>query len=483
MRKRFEQQLSLGQVPISNVKINCKGRDGFSKLLRALQELFIKSEYNEKIFNILEQKIMKGKKATGRNGMDLWMIFVLAQTRLCLNVSYDRLHDLSNNHRTLRQIMGIEYEDGFKERVEIEYQNIIDNVSLLDDSTIQDINEIIVEMGHNVFKKKEAEALCLKTDSFVVESNIHFPTDYNLMFDSARKSLDMIEKLISANPAIKGWRKLNDWRNSMKSLMRNLGQAQKGGGKNKDERKLAAAENYVKKGRLLSQKIDNEKKNLPLITETDLVLHILLDKYKQLLDKHIDLVLRRIIKGEEIPHHEKTFSIFEEYTEWITKGKQYPNVELGKNLQITTDQHHLIIDYKIMENEVDKGCVISLADRILSKFVVKSWSFDKGFYSKENKELLKLYVALTIMPKKGKLNQEEKAEEKERKFKKFRNKHSAVESNINELECKGLDRCPDRGYDHFRRYIALGICSYNLHRIGAKLLKDEKEIQRYKIAA
>ena len=54
--------------------------------------------------------------------------------------------------------------------------------------------------------------------------------------------------------------------------------------------------------------------------------------YLVYLDKHIDLLLRRIIKGETIPHREKMFSIFETYTEWISRGKLHPSVELGKKL-------------------------------------------------------------------------------------------------------------------------------------------------------
>jgi hypothetical protein len=61
-------------------------------------------------------------------------------------------------------------------------------------------------------------------------------------------------------------------------------------------------------------------------------------------------------------------------------------------------------------------------------------SFDKGFYSKINKELLSFYISQLVMPKKGKLNLAEKEQESDSKFKKIRNKHSAVESNINELE-------------------------------------------------
>ena len=87
-----------------------------------------------------------------------------------------------------------------------------------------------------------------------------------------------------------------------------------------------------------------------------------------------------------------------------------------------------------------------------------------------------------VISKKGKLNQAEKAEESRPKFKKIRNKHSAVESTINKLEHRGLDRCPDRGYGHFKRYVGLGVCAYNLHKIGAELLRIERE-KEMKLAA
>jgi len=153
-------------------------------------------------------------------------------------------------------------------------------------------------------------------------------------------------------------------------------------------------------------------------------------------------------------------------------------MELGKNVQITTDQFHLIIDHKVMENQVDKSTVISLSDRILQKYKVCSWSFDKGFYTKENKDLLSLFINDLIMPKKGKLNKSEREEEHRPIFQKLRNKHSAVESNINELEHRGLDRCPDKGFKNFKRYIALGVCAYNLHKIGNELLKQARSEEK-----
>ena len=86
--------------------------------------------------------------------MNLWTIVVLAQVRMCLNTSYDMLHNLANNHLTLRQLMGEGYSFDYKP-VEFEYQNIYDNVSMLSEDMIAEINVIILAFGHGeVFKKK-----------------------------------------------------------------------------------------------------------------------------------------------------------------------------------------------------------------------------------------------------------------------------------------------------------------------------------------
>ena len=180
MRRRFEQQLKIGQIPISETEINPDSQNTLDQLLAALKEIFCNEEYNEKIFNILETELLQTNSKNGRPGMDLWAIFVLAQVRLGMNANYNTLHNQANNHHLLRCILGIEQETSFG-RIEYEYQNIYDNVSLLTDDILHNINDIIVDFAHKkVFsKKKEEIPLRLKSDSFVVESNVHFPTDYN----------------------------------------------------------------------------------------------------------------------------------------------------------------------------------------------------------------------------------------------------------------------------------------------------------------
>ena len=90
--------------------------------------------------------------------MTLWQIFVLAQFRMVLNLNYDRLDSMVSSDRVLRQLLGIEnhahYDSGF--HIDFRYDRISDNVRLLDDDTLKQINDVIVEFGHcQVFKKKK----------------------------------------------------------------------------------------------------------------------------------------------------------------------------------------------------------------------------------------------------------------------------------------------------------------------------------------
>lgn len=480
MRKRFEQQITLGRVLIGDVTIPTQKRMGpLPALFAALKELFTTPKLSGEVFNILEKKIFPKNNHTGRPGMNLWIIFVLAQVRNCKNLSYDDLHYKANNDRLLRSILGVREAMGYydTEPIRFSYQTIVDNVELLDDATIKEINDLIVKMGAGVFKKKEGEALRLKTDSFVVESNAHFPTDYNLLWDCMRKCLDVIKQW-KQKQTLPGWRKHKHWVSDLKNKMRALGRTSSTGGANKKERQITAATAYLDKAKSLSDKLTSTLDNIQNITFEDLPYIFVLREYMGLMDKHIDLVERRLINGETIPHGEKMFSIFERYTEWINKGKKRPRVELGKKVAITSNQYHLIIDYRVMDHQADSEIVEAIYGALDSEIKIASWSFDKGFWNKTNKEFLEEKVGLLVLPKKGKPNKMEAAEEHTLKFKRYRHAHSAIESNINELEHRGLDRCPDRSLPHFKRYVGIAVCAYNLRRIGTELLERQRKEER-----
>ena len=471
MRKQFESQLTLGTTPINEVKIPSKTRSHIVALVAALQHIYISPKWNSKVFSLLAEKVLKDKKQTGREGMSLWEMFVLAQVRLADNSSYDDLHHKANYDTLIRGVLGVLPTD-YSLGKQYSYQNIYDNVSLIDDQLLIKINALIVEVGHEIFKKKEDTPLRLKTDSYVCETDTHFPTDYNLLWDSARKCIDTVNHL-RKEIEIPGWRKHARWKSSIKSSMRSVGKVSSGGGKNKDVRIKKEARVYLEKTRSLAKKIEPIF-NTPISTVSIKILALLesLSYYEKMLVKHIDLVDRRLLKGEVIPHEEKIFSIFQDYTEFIKKGKLRPNVEIGKKVAITTDQFDLIVDYQIAENQSDSQMTRCIVTRIHSRFSIQSFSVDKGYSNQLDRDWLEGFIPEVVMPKKGKRNQAETQKEQQPKYRKLKRKHSAIESNINELENRGLGRCPDRSWKKFRNYTALAVCAYNLHKIGRKILKD-----------
>ena len=121
-------------------------------------------------------------------------------------------------------------------------------------------------------------------------------------------------------------------------------------------------------------------------------------------------------------------------TDWY-KGKKINPVEIGHNVLIATDQFNFIIHHRVCDHEPDVQLTQEIASTLVNKFpnLIESLSFDKGFYSKENKTFVQQLIPRTIMPKKGKLNIEETTEEHQPQFRKLRNAHSALESNIHQL--------------------------------------------------
>jgi hypothetical protein len=479
MRKTFEPQLVLGCTSIGNVQIPTKSRDEFPPFLRAMQYIFLDKELNHQVFNMLKTSICT-KQPTGRLGMDLWSIFVLAGARLCLNTDYDRLHYLSNNDNLLRQILGV--HDGIIRGREFDMQTIKDNVQLLDDHTLREINHMIVQAGHHLVKQKDGGSLRIKIDSFVTEANVHFPTDYNLLWDSGRKCIDVLGHLMESDAAYcTGWRKLQNWFKKLKNNMLALSRAIADKSKNREERIGKATDKYLFTARSLSGKLSTVKQLNPL-DPVEEVMFKQLSYYREMLDKHIDLVERRLVKGETIPHEEKIFSIFEPWVEWICKGKAHKPVELGKRTCIASDQWHFILDWWVADHQQDNAMLLPVIDRIrqyYAKKKISSCSSDKGFFSKIDVQIMEMFEIKVMIPKKGKRSLTDLQKESDPAFIKARHAHSAVESNINELEHRGLDRCPDKGIKGMHRYAGLAVIGYNLRRIGQILIeKDRKEAAR-----
>ena len=151
MRQVFAQQLQLGQTDIANIEFNPRSRDDIPQILQGLQFVYVNESLRESVFAILVD-LVPDKVAVdrGRPGMDLWKAFVLATLRVNLNWDYDRLLEMANQHRTIRQMLG----HGLRDNGDTyKLQTIKDNVDLLDEDSLQAINTLVVDAGHRLLKK------------------------------------------------------------------------------------------------------------------------------------------------------------------------------------------------------------------------------------------------------------------------------------------------------------------------------------------
>ena len=297
----------------------------------------------------------------------------------------------------------------------------------------------------------------------------------NLLWDSARKCIDLCE-WFRENEQVTGWRKTASWKREIKSIFRVSSRTSSLGGKNKEERLFKVVFEYLSLCERLEIKVNKLLNKTDCFTSpTSLIKHIELGYFYEMLVKHIDLVDRRLLNGEVIPSSEKLYSIFETHAEWLTKGKKFKPVEIGHNVLIATDQFNFIIHHQVLENQVDAQLTQSLTTKLTEKFPnrIDALSLDKGFYSKENKAFVEQLIPNVIMPKKGKRNKTETEQEHEPLFIKLRNAHSAVESNINQLEHNGMGRCPDKGIENFKRYTAFSVLAFNLHKLGEHIIRHQ----------
>ena len=487
MRKVMDKQLNLGEIDISKIEFDLKSRDEIPQLLMGLQHIYCTPDLRRQVFALLEEAIPCGKSSgTGRPGMDLWRILVLGVVRLNCNWNFDTLKEMADNHLTLREMLGhVRYLDTTK----YPYQTLLDNVSLLTPELLEKINVLAVKAGHAVIKKNGDEVLHGRCDSFVVETDVHFPTDINLLLDSMRKVIILTAQLcLPLN--IPGWRQSSHNIKKLKRLCQKVTRMKHSNAKDekrREQRDQLIRDTYCAYLDMAREILERSEASLVEAGRANPMAFLeisVIEEYIIHARRQIDQVNRRILQGETIPHDEKVFSIFQQHTEWICKGKAGVPQELGIRVCILEDQHGFILHHMVMQKKTDVQVAVSMVEETLADFPqLKGCSFDKGFYSRLNRDRMNVILDFPVMPKKGRLSAADKEIEYSAEFIEARHKHSAVESGINALENHGLDRCPDSGIAGFKRYVALAVLARNIQQLGRKLLdqRREKEKRRGKL--
>jgi hypothetical protein len=484
MRKVIDLQLEFWTKDIADIKFDLESRDEIPKLLMGLQHIYCTPKIRDEVFKVLKQILPKKSRENGRPGMDLWKILVLGTLRLNCNIDYDKLHELANNHRTLRLMLRHPETD-----TESLYalQTIRDNVALLTPEILDEINQIVVRSGHDLVMKSKEDVLKASCDSFVVETDVHYPTDTNLLFDAMRKAIHLLA-IICSEIGITEWRQSHHNIQKIKGLLRSIQKLKRSTSKDKakkaqrDQFIAAEHQNYIEvcQGFILkAQNTIGNLRELGFVSATQDFRLSTVEGYIRHAQRQIDQIYRRVALDEKIPHEEKVFSIFQPHTEWICKGKAGVPQELGLSVCVLKDQYGFTLHHQVLQGQTDDAVAVEMVKGAKDRFAnLAACSFDKGFYSPENKRQLADLLDYVVLPKKGRLSEKDKEIEHSDEFVNYRRKHSAVESCINALENHGLDRCLDHGLLGFKRYVALSVLARNLQIVGH--LIQQKELKRQK---
>ena len=421
MRQVIELQMKIGEKSIEDIEFDYRSRDEIPKLLRGLQAIYVNKSVREQVFAVLTELVPKNVDSkNGRKGMDLWKILVLGTLRLNCNWDYDKLHDIANNHKRVREMLGHGTMDA---DYQYALQTLKDNISLFTPDILDKINQIVVHFGHKIAGKKDEENLHGSCDSHVVETNVHFPTDINLLFDAIRVMITLVMK-IACGLDLPGWRKGKEHIRKFKKLYRKAQRMKRSSSKDaakKIEREQLIIDAHLEMISLAQFLIDKVSVTLCSLEQTDIITFFQVEEVKRFIAhaaRQIDQIRRRVVEGESIPHHEKVFSIFQEHTEWICKGKAGVPVELGVRVCIIKDQFNFILHHRVMEKETDDKIAIPIVEETKKRFPdFNSCSFDKGFHSGENQEGLTQLLDNCVLPRKGRLSAESQKIEDSEEFK------------------------------------------------------------------
>ena len=496
MRTVKSLQMQIGQTDIASIAIDVISRDDIPVILLGLQHIYTTQPLRTAVFKILEE-VTPYKEADdtanlipvdtnkGRPGMDQWNILVLGSLRLGLSADFDRIQELANQHQTLRMMLGHGLFTGDNN---YRLQTIKDNLALFTPDIMARINVEVIRAGYQLLDIDIHEMIRGRCDSFVLKTNVHFPTDINLLYDAIRVLIrDCIHW--SEDYALPEWRQHKYNLRQFKALYRKIQKLRHS--TSKDESKKKAKEQKICEAHqdyidLAQRYLERVARSVELLKNTHNVPEVLLSDlaiFSEHADRQIDQIKRRVLEGEKIPHGEKVFSLFQPHTEWISKGKAGVPVELGIRMCIMEDTHGFILHHRVMQKETDDKIALEMVNATQLNFPrFNACSFDKGFHSPENQLDLKEKLEHVVLPKKGRLSSADKQREYDDDFVQAKKQHSAVESAINALQVHGLSKCPDHGIEGFERYAALAVLSRNIQKIGCivrdrerKLLEEQKQ--------
>ncbi len=349
-------------------------------------------------------------------------------------------------------------------------------------ATVRALNEAVIQAAVALGLENGAQ---LRADTTVVETDIHFPRDCALLWDSVRVLTRLVYRLGEAVPdALRGFAdRTRRARRRMLDINRLTTPPHARRRRRKYRELLGVTENVVTMARAAVGTARAASPADPLAAAMVTAVSQEIDHFGGLADRVIAQTRRRVLEGEQVPVDEKLFSIFEPHTDLIKRGKTKNPVEFGHKILLGESRRGLITDYRVLDgNPSDADQVepsLTQHQRTFGR-VPARYAADRGFYTPANVEALTAAgVTNECVPQRGgHKTPERRAHETSRVFKQGQRFRAGIEGRISVLmRGRGLRRCLLEGRDRFEVFVGAVVLANNLLRI-ADLLRQRSARRR-----
>ena len=366
-----------------------------------------------------------------------------------------------NDSLSLRKFTKIYYETVPNYSTLCRYDNLVT------EDFLKRLNDAVVDIAK---ERKVTKGRKMRTDTTVVESNTHHPSDSRQLYDGV-KVLARLSKKCREIGIVSGEKVRDFSRGAKKQLLKIVKYA-----KARSEEGISQFTNtYKKLVDITKRSLHNARKQLVILAEiTDkkaLRIRTEIEKYIPLIEKVIDQTERRVFKGETVTNDEKVLSIFQPDIYCIRKGKSGKPNEFGKKISIHQSDGKIITGWEIHNKNIsDDETFIPAIKQHIKQFGKTPYlaAGDRGCYSKDNeRQAEELGVKRVSLPKRGKKSRKRAGHEKQRWFKAGQRFRAGSEGTISVLKRRhGLNRCLNTGNNAYERWIGWAIISANLLTIA-----------------
>ena len=342
--------------------------------------------------------------------------------------------------------------------------------------TIRRINQILlkkaVEFGFENGQR-------LRVDTTVVETDIRFPTDCGLLWDSVRVITRETQRLLVEVPKARSLfhDRTRRARRRYQEISRMTRQERHHQQLPKYKHLIRLSEEVVASARAVVAKA-RKKADALVGAQPHRLLRIekrvnRIEHFCSLADRAISQTRRRILHKEQVPVQDKVFSIFEPHTDLIVRGKTDRPVEFGHKVFLAESGSGLITDYHVLTgNPQDEIHVRPSLEAHQHSFgrMPQLYAADRGFYSAANvSACCEAGVEVECIPQRGGIKTPERqAYEKTRSFKQGQRFRAGIEGRISVLlRGRGMRRCRNTGEQRFEVFVGLAVLANNLLVLAA----------------